>query len=94
MIEQGKPYLTAKRRRWEYFKLILTGLTLLVVVANATSYVLAWRGMDTNSAVTEGINLTYGAALIAYAIKSAWDHNSANKYKVQMVDENDENAGG
>lgn len=77
---------TIKRKRWNAPKLIVLGTLLLTFAFCTWSYILAWRGYDPVVDVATELIRTFGAVAIAYYIKNAVDHNSANKYGVNEVD--------
>lgn len=78
---------TIKRKRWNAPKLIVLGTLLLTFAFCTWSYILAWRGYDPVVDVSTELIRTFGAVAIAYYIKNAVDHNSANKYGVNEVDD-------
>lgn len=72
-----------QRKKFPYSKIIIALVGLCVIVANVASYILAFKGLDGNSMVTEGINTSYGAVLLGYLLKSLGEHWSMNKFGIE-----------
>lgn len=72
-----------KRKKFPYSKVIIILVGVGVVLANIASYILAFRGFDGNSTVTEGINTGYGVVLLGYLLKSLGEHWSMNKFGIE-----------
>lgn len=82
---------TAKRRRkrkvqhkkFPFSKVIIALVGIGVVAANIASYDLSYKGLDSNSTVTESINTGYGVVLFGYLLKSMGEHWSMNKFGIE-----------
>lgn len=72
-----------QRKPFPYSKVLIALVGVGVVIANIASYNLAYGGLDSNSAVTEGINTGYGVVLLGYLLKSLGEHWSMNKFGIE-----------
>ena len=77
---------TVKRRRWNALKAVVLLLLALTMGGCAASYTLSALGLDANAEVTVALIETFGAAVVAYALKTLGDHMSMNKHGLEEVD--------
>lgn len=77
---------TIRRRRWNALKVVVLLLLALTVGGCVVSYTLSALGLDANVDVTVSLVETFGAAVVAYAIKTLGDHMSMNKHGIEEVE--------